>query len=158
MGRRMGVAALLLAAAVLAGAQAKQMSVTVKEAQARATPSYLGAIVGVLSYGARVDVLAEQGAWVRVALPGGGAGWLHSSTLTTKRIVLQAGGSVQQSASSGEVALAGKGFNKELEDQYRQENNLDYSWVDRMEQFTVTPEQMAAFVRAGGLRAQGGGQ
>ena len=156
MGRRMAVAALLLAAAVLAGAQAKQMSVTVKETQARATPSYLGAVVGTLQYGARVEVLAEQGAWVRVALPAGGAGWLNSSALTTRRVLLQAGGSVQQSASSSEVALAGKGFNKEIEDKYRQETNLDYSWVDRMEQLAVTPEQVAAFVRAGGL--QGGAQ
>jgi uncharacterized protein YraI len=156
MGRRMAAAALMLAAAVLAGAQARQMSVTVKEAQARASASFLSPVVGTLAYGDRVDVLAEQGPWVRVALPSGGAGWLHSSALDRKRIVLQAGGSVQQPASSGDVALAGKGFNKEIEDRYRKETDLDYSGVDRMEQFTVTPEQIAAFVRSGGL--EGGGQ
>lgn len=146
---------LLLAAAGLAWGQARQMSVTVKEAQARATPSPLGAIVGTLAYATRVTVVAEQGAWMRVALPSGGEGWLHSSALTAKRIVLQAGGSVQQTASSSEVALAGKGFNKELEDRYRTEKNIDYSWVDQMERFPVSPQQMAAFVRDGGLQMPG---
>ncbi len=156
MARRTIAAWLLVTACALTFGQARQMSVTVKEAQVRGTPSHLGAIVGVLQYGARVNVLAEQGGWMRVALPAGGEGWLHSSALTEKRIVLQSGGAVQQSASSGEVALAGKGFNKELEDRYRTEKNIDYSWVDRMEQIAVTPEQVAGFLRDGGLQLQGG--
>jgi len=156
MRRSAVIVVLLLAAAVLVCAQTRQMSVTIKEAQARGTPSHLGTIVGTLPYGARVAVLGEQAGWVRVALPSGGEGWLHSSALTEKRIVLQAGGSVQQSASSSEVALAGKGFNKELEDRYRTEKNIDYSWVDRMEKFPVSPEQVAAFYRDGGLQFQGG--
>ncbi len=154
MRTRWFVFGLLVAAAAISFGQARQMSVTVREAQARATPSALGTIVGVLPYGARVTVVAQQGAWMRVALPAGGQGWLHSSALTTKQVVLQAGGSVQQTASSSEVALAGKGFNKELEDQYRAEKKIDYSWVDRMEQFQVSTQQAAAFLREGGLRAQ----
>ena len=156
MRTRAVVVWLLLAAAALAFGQARQMSVTVKEAQARSTPSYLAAIVGVLPYGARLTVVAQQGAWMRVALPAGGEGWLHSSALTNRQVVLQAGGSVQQSASSSEVALAGKGFNKELEDQYRAEKKIDYSWVDRMEQLQVTPQQVAGFLRDGGLQPAGG--
>jgi uncharacterized protein YraI len=152
----MAIVWLLIAAAAIGYGQARQMSVTVKEAQARSTPSFLAAIVGVLPYGARVNVVAEQGPWMRVSLPSGGQGWLHSSALTAKRVVLQAGGSVEQSASSSEVALAGKGFNKELEDQYRAEKKIDYTWVDRMEQFRVSPEQVAAFFRDGGLQPQGG--
>ncbi len=136
---------------------AKQMSVTVKETQVRATPSYLGKILAVLAYGDRVDVLAEQNGWARVRVPSG-EGWVHLSALTAKRVVLQSGSqSVGTGASSGEVALAGKGFNQEVENKYKQDNNLDYTWVDRMGGFTVTPEQVLAFLQQGDLNTEIGG-
>jgi SH3-like domain-containing protein len=154
---------LLLSVFLTAGAGAlsaapKSMSVTVRETQARATPSFLGAVLVVLAYGDRVDVLEEQRDWIKVSLPGGKQGWVNRSALTEKRVVLQAGSApVEESASSSEVALAGKGFNKEVEAQYKAENDLDYTWVDRMEGFVVPPEQILAFVETGGLRwAEGG--
>jgi SH3-like domain-containing protein len=144
--------ALLAAAAGALSAGADSMSVTVRETQARTTPSYLGAVLAVLSYGDRVDILGEQRDWLKVALPGGKQGWVHRSALTEKRIVLQAGsGRVEQTASGSEVALAGKGFNKEVEAEYRAEHNLDYTWVDRMEGFQVSIEQVMAFIEEGDL-------
>ena len=45
---------------------------------------------------------------------------MSTSALQTKKIVLAAGSeNVQQGASSGEVALAGKGFNEDVEQQYK---------------------------------------
>ena len=68
--RFLWIVLVLLFVAGLALAQApKQMSVTVKETQVRATPSYMGRILAVLSYGDRVDVLAEQNGWARVRVP-----------------------------------------------------------------------------------------
>jgi uncharacterized protein YgiM (DUF1202 family) len=149
--------ALLLSGGLAFGQSAKQMSVTVKETQVRATPSYMGRILAVLSYGDRVDVLAEQSGWARVRLPGG-EGWVHLSALTNKRIVLQSGSQdVSSGASSGEVALAGKGFNQEVENKYKQDNNLDYTWVDRMGGYTVTPDQVLAFLEEGDLNTEIGG-
>jgi uncharacterized protein YgiM (DUF1202 family) len=154
----LSIAVVLLFMAGLAFAQsAKQMSVTVKETQVRATPSYMGKILAVLTYGERVDVLAEQNGWARVRLPGG-EGWVHLSALTTKKIVLQSGSqTVSSGASSGEVALAGKGFNQEVENKYKQDNNVDYTWVDRMGSFNTTPEQVLAFLKDGGLNTEIGG-
>jgi len=152
------LAALLFLAAA-ASLCAKPMSVTVKETQARATPSFLGKVAATLVYGDRVEVLEERGGWVRVTLPGGkGSGWVHGSALTEKRIVLKAGASnVEQTASGAEVALAGKGFNKEVEAQYRQNTDLDYTWVDRMELFLVSTQQISAFLRQGELAPLLGG-
>jgi hypothetical protein len=158
----------LLAAAVAIAAAPKQMSVTVKETQVRATPSYLGKILATLSYGDRVQVGETRSGWARVIVPPGkgaadkgsvsqGEGWVHLSALTDKKIVLKSGASdVDRAASSGEVALAGKGFNQEVEAQYRADRKLDYSWVDRMETFRVSPEEAAAFLAQGGLSAEGG--
>jgi len=150
-------AVMIMAASSAFAAQPKQMSVTVKETQVRATPSYLGKILGVLAYGDRVTILAEQSGWARITLPSGkGEGWVNLSALTAKKIVLKAGSeTVASGASSGEVALAGKGFNKEVEAKYRSEKDLDYTWVDRMETYTASPPQLLAFLQQGGL-AEGG--
>ena len=137
----------------------KSMSVQVKEGQLRSTPSFLGTIIANLSYGDRVEIIQDQGNWKKVAVRGGVQGWMHTSALTTKSIVLKAGtGNVQTSATSGEIALAGKGFSEEVEKQYKKLNNkLDYAWVDRMEQFQVTPEQMQAFLKLGNVVPAEGG-
>jgi uncharacterized protein YgiM (DUF1202 family) len=153
------VAALLLVAGLSTAQTPKQMSVTVKETQVRATPSYLGRILAVLAYGDQVDVLAEQAGWARVRLPNA-EGWVHLSALSSKRIALQSGSqNVGTGASSGEVALAGKGFNQEVENKYKQDNQLDYTWVDRMGAFTVSPEEVLVFLERGELNTEiGGGQ
>jgi len=153
------IGALLLASALAFGQTGRQMSVQVKETQIRATPSFLGKILGVLYYGDRVTVLAQQNGWARISLPSGkGEGWVNLSALSPKRIVFKAGSQeVGSGASSGEVALAGKGFNKEVEAEYRDEKQLDYSWIDKMESFRVSPEQVLAFLQQGGLEESLGG-
>ena len=153
------IGALLLASALAFGQTGKQMSVQVKETQIRATPSFMGKILAVLHYGDRVIVLAQQSGWARISLPSGkGEGWVSLSALSPKRIVLKAGSQeLASGASSSEVALAGKGFNREVEAEYRDEKQLDYSWIDRMEAFRVSPEQVLAFLQQGGLQESLGG-
>jgi uncharacterized protein YgiM (DUF1202 family) len=136
------------------------MSVQVKETKVRATPSFLGKILSTLGYGERVKVLEEKRGWSRVEIPSG-SGWVSSSALTKKRIVLQAGAKdVQTGASSSEVALAGKGFNEQVEEQYKKDSNLDYAWVDRMEEtFVFSPEELVSFLQEGNLSpSEGGGE
>jgi len=100
----------------------KTMSVQVKQTQLRATPSHLGKIIAKASYGARVTILEERGDWKKAAY-GNYHGWVHASALTTKRIVLTAGKTSQAgSASQKEIALAGKGFSQETENNYRRVN------------------------------------
>jgi len=156
---RLLAAFLLLFASV--GAFAAEMSVTVKQTQVRDKPSYLGKILGVLSYGDRVTVVDDSNkAWLKVTGPDGKlTGWVSASALTTKKIVLAAGSeNVQQGASSGEVALAGKGFNEDVEQKYKSEGKLDYTWVDKMETYNPSPDQVAAFLQQGGLNTLGGAQ
>jgi hypothetical protein len=156
-------ACLVLAAGAVFAADVKQMSVTVKETPVRATPSFMGRILGTLKYTDRVTVLEQPAAatkgWLKVRGPDGKLqGWAILSALQEKMIVLKAGTeNVEQGASSGEVALAGKGFNESVEKEYKTEGKLDYTWVDRMGQFVVTPEQLAAFISQGGLSSPEGG-
>jgi hypothetical protein len=155
---------LLIMLALAAGsafAADSAQSVTIKEAQILATPSALGKLVGVLAYGDKVTVLDQPAnapkGWLKVKSSDGKLqGWIRSSALTKKDIAMSAGSqTASQTASSGDVAAAGKGFNKEVEAQYQQDQKLDYTWVDKMESFKVPPQEVAAFIAAGGLNEGG---
>jgi hypothetical protein len=152
-------AVLLLAAGT--GFAADQVSVNVSQTQVRATASALGKLLGVLGYGDRVTVLEQTAdkAWTKVSSAAKSLeGWVRASVLQKKEIVMKTGSTAAEtSASSGDVALAGKGFSKEVEAQYKADTKLDYAWVDRMESFVVSPEQVASFYKAGGLM-EGGAQ
>ena len=139
------------------------MNVQVREGQLRATPSHLGKIIATVSYGDRVTVLEESGAWKKVSAIGGKfQGWMHNTALTSKKIALKAGqGDVGTSVTGNEIALAGKGFSEEVEAHYRKANkNLDYIWINRMEAIDVSSKQMEDFITGGYLAfdAQGGNQ
>jgi uncharacterized protein YgiM (DUF1202 family) len=136
------------------------LSVQVKESELRATPSFLGKIVSKVAYGDRVTVIETKGAWKKVSLRGGATqGWINSSALTTKKVVLQSGKTnVQTGATQNELALAGKGFNNQVESSYMAKNKkLDYSWLNKMETFKVTPDQMSAFLAKGEVMPPEGG-
>jgi len=158
------VACLVLASAAAFAADVTQMNVQVQETKIRATPSALGKVVGSLAYGDRVTILDQPAgspaSWRKVSVPGKGLqGWVSLSALTDKPIKLQAGSEAAQTgASSGEVALAGKGFNEEVEKQYKSDGKLDYTQVDRMEGYNPTDDQIAAFLQKGGLNTPGAAQ
>ena len=142
-----------------AGNAGKMMSVQVKKGDVRATPNFLGKIVTTLAYGDRVEVLETRESWLRIAPAGrGAAGWMHVSALSEKRIVLKAGAKdAQVAASGGELALAGKGFNADVEAEFKSRNrNLDFSLIDRMQAVEVPQEKIALFLKEGGLAAEGG--
>lgn len=150
-----------LALALLAGsAVAATMSVQVRNGQLRATPSFLGQVVAPLNYGDQVNVLEQQGPWTKVSGPTGKTGWIHNSALTPKKIVLKSGeGNVETGASGGELALATKGFNSDVEAEFKKENkDVDFTWVDRMGEFKVTPQEMQAFLKEGGVKPSEGGR
>ncbi len=150
-------AALFVVPAVPAGADT--LNVQVRAGKLRERPSFLGKIVGEVAYGDQLRILREQGEW-RLGRSGTGReGWIHVSALTDDRIVLAAGtGEVERGASSDELALAGKGFNAQIEEEFRAQNQeIDFTWVDRMEKFTVSSEEMAGFLQTGQVTPPAGG-
>jgi len=138
---------------------AKTMSVQVKKCQLRNKPSFLGKILVNLNYADRVTVKKEQDDWFKVQPENNAtSGWVHVSALSTKKIVLAKGSKdVTSAASSDELALAGKGFNKEVENNYKKKNKAaDFAWVDKMETFIIPQNEIQRFLAEGGLQAQGG--
>ena len=136
----------------------QNMNVQVKEAVLRDKPSFLGATVAKLSYGDPVSVSEEQSGWSKVSARGT-QGWIHTSALTKKKIKPATGGGAVGTAASGdELALAGKGFSKEVEAEYKAQNkDVDFSDVDRMEKIVIPEKEMRAFLAEGQVVAGQGG-
>lgn len=132
---------------------ADTMSVQVQSGQIRETPSFLGRVVATVAYADIVTVTGRQGPWSQVRNAGGQSGWMHESALSRKRIVLKAGSEdVSRTASGEELALAGKGFNSKVEADFRDKNqNIDFTWIDRMETYRTPDGEIVRFLREGGL-------
>lgn len=148
------VAGVILLGAAIAFAATK-MSIQIKEAPIRATPDYLGKVNGKASYTDQVNVEDSKGQWKKVkAIKSGLSGWIHESALSEKEIRMSSGDKdVKLAASSSELQLAGKGFNKQVEDEYKSRNkNISFRWVDKMAKISVSQTQIQKFVQEGELK------
>ncbi|MDO9268192.1 MAG: hypothetical protein Q7T96_03665 [Methylobacter sp.] len=136
-------------------ALATSLSIQVEEGQIRSTPSFLGEIVDKVVYGESVELVKEQGPWRMVNAPRK-PGWIHQSAVSESKVELTPGNDVSEGASGKEIALAGKGFNADVENAYKAEHQqMSFVWVDNMEKFTVNNAAIEQFIKQGGLRGAG---
>ena len=144
---------LVLAIAAVLFAAAETLIVKLQTTNLRKDPKFYAQTVAVLRAGENVQKLGSQGAWLQVRSSGGAVGWIHSSSVEDKKLSLAAlGGSTKTEASASEVALAGKGFNKQVEQSYRAKNpKADYAQVDSMLKITVPVSEILAFLKQGKL-------
>lgn len=142
----------LVPALVFAGSK---MSVEVRQVNVKSAPNYLSGTTATLNYATQVEVSGEQDNWYQITSP---SGWVPKNTLTKHKIDINAdkkmaGGKV----SHDEVALAGKGFNPQVEAQYKKDNadlRNGYAQVDTIEKFGATDNEIMAFQKAGKLEAR----
>ncbi len=151
-------AGVLLALAVLL--LAETVVVKVQTTSLRKEPKFYAASVAALKAGDSLTKLSVQGGWVQVKTSSGVVGWVHSSAVETKKFNLTSvGGTMKTQASANEVALAGKGFNKQVEDSYKAKHaGANFAAVDRMLKITVSPAEVEIFVKKGKLSGSGGGK
>jgi len=141
------------------------LNVQVNDAAVRASPSFLGEVASTLGYGETVGVLEEAEDWRRVeAMQAQAQGWMHISALTKTRIKLEAGESdANIQASKEEQAAGGRGFNQEVEDKFREENEdleAAYQLLDRITQDPAgraSRAEILRFMREGELEGPAGG-
>ena len=104
---------------------------------------------GTLNYGDEVSVLQINGKWAEVrSVRTSQTGWVDSSNLSARRIVVS---SSTGGASASEMALAGKGFDQDIENSYRADGNLNYADVDITESIEISQEELLTFMREGRL-------
>jgi uncharacterized protein YgiM (DUF1202 family) len=149
--KRMIFAALLClaAAALFAQKAGDRLYVNVDSASLKASAGFFGASTETVKYGDEIRVTAVNGKWVEVQKSGGKAGWIESSKLTSKRISNQGN---TANASAKEIALAGKGFSPEIEEEYKKGGGkLNYPAVDDMEKASIAESDLFAFIEEGHL-------
>lgn len=143
-------------ALVLTGAAAAQIRVgqtvyvTARSLPLKSGTGFFARTLGTLAYGDAVTVLQVNGKWAQVEYRGRTtiSGWTAHTNLSTKRVV--AAGRTG-SVSSGEVAMAGKGFTEEVENVYRETTSADFDTVDLIEAGRISDEDLLSFISEGRL-------
>ena len=122
--------------------------VAAKSVDLKSSTWFFAGKTGTLALGAEVTVLQVSGNNIQVRSTANTSlnGWTSTSNLSARRIVASG-----TSASASEVALAGKGFNQEVEDSYKSGGELNYTDVDRTEAITVSQDDLYDFVKDGHL-------
>jgi len=110
--------------------------VAVRAVALKSSAGFFAGNRGTLNYGDRVIVLQVSGRFIEVrgAVNSALTGWTAAANLTTR-----------------EVARAGKGFNQEVENNYKARGNLNYMDVDRIEAITVKENELRQFLTEGRL-------
>ncbi len=137
---------------------AETLTVKVQSTSLRSSPKFYAASVRALRAGDKVEKISTQDGWIKVRDSSGVVGWVHSSAVVVPKFDLMASKQgIQTQASTGEIALAGKGFNKQVEDHYRAKHGeLSFVWVDKMLQIKISAAQVEDFLRKGRLGEFGG--
>ena len=138
---------------------AENLYVKVQSARLRKEPKFYSATIVFLKAGESVEKISSQAGWYLVKTAGGIKGWLHSSAVQSKKVdLVTMDKSLKAKASADEVALASKGFNEQVEKEYKaRHKDISFAWVDRMLAFKVSPEQLRKFLKEGKLAEFGGG-
>jgi len=138
---------------------AENLFVKVQSARLHKEPKFYAAAIATLKAGESVVKISSQAGWYRVRTAGGIEGWLHSSAVQTKKVdLVTMDKSLKEKASAEEVALASKGFNEQVEQEYKaRHKDISFAWVDKMLAITVSPEQLRKFLEEGKLAEFGGG-
>jgi len=152
-----GLACLALIVGLVA---AETFVVKVKSTTLHKSPKFYAASVTALSAGDRLEKVSSQDDWVQVRTASGAVGWIHNSALEPRKFSLgSTNKGLKTQATADEVALASKGFNKQIEDSYRARNKkISFVWVDKMLLINVTPGQEEMFLKDGKLADFGGGK
>jgi len=122
--------------------------VAVRQADIRSSTWFFASSRGNLSMGDHVTVLQINGNWaeVRSTATPSLTGWTSIGNLSPRLIVAEG-----TTATAREVALAGKGFDRDVENVYRAGGDLNFDDVDRMEAITISQDELFRFLTEGRL-------
>ena len=160
MARRFAAAlplCLLLLAGSLPQSQGDTVIVTRKETKLRSQKRLFAPSVANLVEGDKLEVLDKDGAWLNVKFADK-IGFLHATDVSTNKEVRLSGEGVRENYSASEAAAARKGFNPQVEKQYRLDNpdlNKAFELVDRIQGQKTDEKVIEQFLRQGGLLKEG---
>lgn len=132
---------------------AETLVVKIQATNLRKEPKFYSPAVTILHAGDTLEKVGSQNGWIQVKTSQGVSGWIHSSAVETKKFSLLAlDKSLKTKASAQEVALASKGFNKQVEESYQAKHQeVSFVWVEKMLQIKIPLAQMEEFLKQGEL-------
>jgi hypothetical protein len=148
-----GVLAALIIVLQCNAAHSEIVTVQVRESVIRNRPLFYAPGVANVRYGDRLDRLSEESkGWTRVR-HGSVEGYVPQASVSLDTIVLSAKQIKTVQADSSEVVLAGKGFSREVEQEYRKRSRTArFDLVDRVENAArVSRQDVADFASKGRL-------
>lgn len=125
--------------------------VSIKSVTLKSSTGFFSSTKGNLALGDQVTVVKVQGknVEVRSVKSSNIAGWTSSANFSTRQVVAGAA----STATAKEVALAGKGFNQEVENSYKDhQGNLNYADVDKIEAININENELKRFLEEGRLK------
>jgi len=140
---------------VLTALAADTVSVSVRKTSIRTESRFYAPAVEEAVYKDELQVLMTVKDWIKVS-KNGKEGWIHVSAVSSIAVAASSSESELSSEySEEEIALAGKGFSEQVEEQYRQDNpELAFATVDEMEKYAVPLADVIAFQTKGKLIAR----
>lgn len=131
---------------------AQTLTIITKQNAIRESCRFFSPIKKTVVYNDVLEVTSQQGEWYLVNFKGV-QGCINKSAVEKKSVSLtNLGSSGGQSASGEEVALAGKGFNPQVESEYKRENpSLNFNAVDEVERHKVSEAKLLNFIQNGKL-------
>jgi hypothetical protein len=146
------VALLMLLIAASTSLSAETVTVITKQNAIRTSCKFFAPVKASVNYNDVLDVVSKEGDWFQVSFRGV-QGCIHKSAVQKKSFSLsKLTGSKAKGASGDEVALAGKGFNPQVEAAYKSRNpELNFAAVDRVERYKIPDSEFMQFIQKGNL-------
>jgi replication initiation and membrane attachment protein DnaB len=134
---------------------AETVTVITKQNAIRESCKFFSPVKATVQYNDVLDVISQSGEWYQVSYRGI-QGCIHKSAVEKKSISLsKISGSGSQSTSGDEVALAGKGFNPQVETAYKRANpGLNFQAVNTIENYRVPENKLINFIQGGKLNLE----
>jgi hypothetical protein len=149
---------LCLAAGNIPQSQGSTVIVTRKETKLRSAKRLFASPVADLREGDKLEVVSKDGAWLSLKFKPVPAstieGWLHETDVSANKEVRLSGEGVRENYSASEAAAAKKGFNPQVEREYRGQNpnlNAAFAMIDKLQVTKASEPEVKDFLVTGGL-------
>lgn len=135
-----------------ATALADTVTVITKQSAIRENCRFFAPVKAQVKYNDAMEALSMEGDWYRVKF-GAIAGCIHKSSVESRASSVPIlFGRQSSGVSESETALAGKGFNPQVEASFKRKHpEMKYHLVDNIESYPVTEREVARFITAGRL-------
>ncbi|MBI2485447.1 MAG: hypothetical protein HYW01_00505 [Deltaproteobacteria bacterium] len=143
---------LLMITAASTSVRAETVTVITKQNAIRTSCKFFSPVKATVHYNDVLEVVSKEGDWFQVTFKGV-QGCIHKSAIQKKSLSLsKLTGSQGKGTSGEEVALAGKGFNPQVEAAYKNKNpELNFGAVDRVESYKIPDSELMQFIQKGKL-------